>query len=91
MGVKSYTLLHINHKNKISLSRQVLLLQHEADERVIPHQPTSHVTSGHSLDAPSMSPLSPSYLVVLITSKRGKLISAGTLATVVASYVVLIS
>ena len=74
-----------------SLSRQVPLLQHEADERVIPHQPTSHVTSGHSLDAPSMSPLSPSYLVVLITSKRGKLISAGTLATVVASYVVLIS
>ena len=63
-----------------SLSRQVPLLQHEADERVIPHQPTSHVTSGHSLDAPSMSPLSPSYLVVLITSKRGKLISAGTLA-----------
>ena len=27
-----------------------------------------------------MSPISPSYLVVLITSKRGKLISAGTLA-----------
>ena len=35
--------------------------------------------------------ISPSCLVVLITSKRGKLISAGTLATVVASYVVLIS
>ena len=31
-----------------SLSRQVPLLQHEADERVIPHQPTSHATSGHS-------------------------------------------
>ena len=36
-------------------------------------------------------PISPSYLVVLITSKRGKHISAGTLATVLASYVVLIS
>ena len=44
------------------------------------YQPTSHATSGHSLNAPSLSPLSPSYLVVLITSKRGKLISAGTLA-----------
>ena len=39
----------------------------------------------------STSPISPSYLVVLSTSKRGKHISAGTLATVLASYVVLIS
>ena len=78
MGIKSYTLFHIN-PNFLS-STQLSC-----------YQPTSHATSGHSLNAPSLSPLSPSYLVVLITSKRGKLISAGTLATVVASYVVLIS
>ena len=31
-------LFHIKHKQKQSLSRQVPLLQHEVDERVIPHQ-----------------------------------------------------
>ena len=67
MGIKSYTLFHINPT--LLLSTQLSC-----------YQPTSHATSGHSLNAPSLSPLSPSNLVVLITSKRGKLISAGTLA-----------
>ena len=71
------SLFHICIMKKISMVLQWLIC--------------TWTTRSRSTIAPSMSPISPSYLVVLITSKRGKLISAGTLATVVASYVVLIS
>ena len=84
-------LFHINQTKTIFLvrlrcsnMRLTRKLFHIRQTKLACYQP-------NSLDAPSMSPISPSYLVVLITSKRGKLISAGTLATVVASYVVLIS
>ena len=91
-------LFHINHKNNFSLSlvRFRCFNMKLTRESFHINQPLLLSTNlscyqPNSLDAPSMSPLSPSYLVVLITSKRGKLISAGTLATVVASYVVLLS